>query len=1319
MTAHDRELPRPGEYSVDARGGLGIQVGDGNTQIIYAYSGGTWTDGVAPPPLASLSGVVESPYRGLNAYGEQDAAFFFGREEASDQVLERMSRLVEGRGLLVVSGASGAGKSSLLRAGVLPRLRTAGLASVAAAASWPCLVLTPGRSPLDELAVRAALLAGTDAAVMRRELTANPTAFALIARQAALVQPPKPGQQPTVLPAPGMPGERRLLLVVDQFEQVFTQCADEAERRAFITAVCAAAGALPEPGSPPSALVVLGVRADFEARCASYPPLAGAVQDRYLVTAMTERQLRMAITGPARAAGSQVDEELAGVLLAEVRAREPGGAVAGVLPLLSHALDQAWRSRSAEDLNLADYERTGGIEAAVATSAERAYGRLTASQQAAARQVFIRLTAINPDGVDTVDRASMAELVEGSGPGRAADVEAVLEAFATERLLTLAGDSVEVSHEALLTAWPLLRDTWLAETHADRIILTRLRATAADWDRRSRDPSYLYRGTLLQAAAETAGRSAADPLRNLPLSQAERDFLRASSRNRRRSARWRQVAIAGLAAFALAASSMALWANEQRSAANRQQAIATQQRDQAIANQLVAEAEQVSSADPSLAAQLLLTAYRRDSTQDIASRLIGTENEPLSTSVAGLGRGVSSVVFSPKGMTLAAISGNTVTLRDVGHPGQPVTSAAGDISVTGGVNSAAFSPDGTILAVGGDTVTLWNVSNPARPRELSRTATATATGTGTGTGTAQNFIGSVAFSPNGTTLATSGDTVTLWNVSNPARPRKLSQPIPAAASTSLGAVANSVNAVAFSPNSTTLAVGGDTVTLWNVANPARPRKLSQPIPAAAPATADVQNFASAVAFSPNGTTLATSGDTVTLWNVSNPARPRKLSQPIPASNAEISFAAAFGPDGTIMATNNDDGTASLWNVSDPAHPRKLSQPFPTSVNNPVAELAFSPDGTIMATLYQNGSVRLWGIPSTSLPTSTSAETVVFSSNDNVVAAAGDTVTLWNVSNPARPRQLSQPIPASAGQSVSSVTISPDGDTLAVGGSGGKVALWDVSTPARPRRSSQLSQAGAGYWVTSAAFDPKGTVLAAASDDGTVRLWDVSDPAHPRQLGQPINSSTNTIADSVAFSPNGHILAAAGDDGTVRLWDVSDPAHPRQLGQPVNSSTADPLNAMAFSPSGGVLAVAGYDGTITLWNVSTPANPRQLGQPINSSPNNQVYSIAFNPKGAVLAAGDGNGTITLWNVSTPANPRQLGQPINSSPNNQVYSIAFNPKGTVLAAGDANGIGQLWDLDVSYAISRICDLTSGTLQLPQWRQYIPQLQYDPPCPALPHT
>ena len=577
-------------YSVDARGSMGVQIGEGNTQIIYSYNRLTSTDGVAPLPLVSVAGEITSPYRGLSAFGERDAGLFFGRERAATEVLGVMSRRLDGTGLMVMSGVSGAGKSSLVRAGVVHRFRGAGLGSVPEASLWPCVMFTPGRAPLDELAARIAPLAGVDAPTLRRGLAADPSGFALTARAAALngASGPTPGAE-----MPDGVGQQRVLLVVDQCEELFTQYTAEEERNAFISAMHAAASTRQGHRELPPALVVLVIRADFEARLADYPLMAEAVQNRYLLTAMTIRELQLAITQPAIKASSSVDSDLVQVLLDDVVARAGSSASgpvgAGVLPLLSHALDQAWRSRTGQALALADYVRTGGIEGAIALSAERAYSRLTPTQQEMARQVFIRLTATSRDGTDTAARAARSELTAGRDGAQAQDAEAVLETFAAERLITLAADTVEISHEALLTAWPRFHDTWLAETHADRIILGGLKETATDWIRAHRDPSFLYIGSRLEAATSVWARIGADA-RHALLSQTEEDFLNAShGALRRRARRVREVIaillalVAGLAAVAV----VAIRADRESVSAN--QTIA-RQRDFAISSQLAGQA---------------------------------------------------------------------------------------------------------------------------------------------------------------------------------------------------------------------------------------------------------------------------------------------------------------------------------------------------------------------------------------------------------------------------------------------------------------------------------------------------------------------------------------------------------------------------------------------------------------------------------------------------------------------------------------------------------------------------------------------------------
>jgi transcriptional regulator with XRE-family HTH domain len=240
LTGHVEEL-----FVAAARGNVPAE------QVLAA------ADGARPRPGA----VTGSPYRGLSVFGEQDAGWFFGREAAVIALLDRMSRLLVGGVVLVVSGASGAGKSSLLRAGMLPRIREDGLAATPGAASWPCVVFTPTRAPLDELALRVAPLAGVDAAAVRRGLAADPDGFALTARQAALAASPRPAGEPDGRSAQrDQLRPRRLLLVVDQFEELFTQCADEGQRRAFIAALHAAAAARHGPDQTPAALVVLGMR---------------------------------------------------------------------------------------------------------------------------------------------------------------------------------------------------------------------------------------------------------------------------------------------------------------------------------------------------------------------------------------------------------------------------------------------------------------------------------------------------------------------------------------------------------------------------------------------------------------------------------------------------------------------------------------------------------------------------------------------------------------------------------------------------------------------------------------------------------------------------------------------------------------------------------------------------------------------------------------------------------------------------------------------------------------------------------------------------
>jgi WD40 repeat protein len=1241
---------------VDASRSLGVLIGDGSVQFNNFYFEGTWTDGVVPQPLAEKSGRVESPYRGLQAFSETDAAFFFGRETAIDEVRALLRKRLNSGEPVVVSGVSGAGKTSLLRAGVLGELRRAGLPAVPdadlpavpEAATWPCVVLVPRDRPLDELALRIAPAARTDAATVRQALAANPADFGLIARQAA--------------------GDQRLLLIVDQFETVFTQCKG-GERQAFITALHSAAGT-------GAALVIIAIRADLEARLADYPELANAARDRYLLTAMTERQLRLAITGPADKVASSVKGDLVDQLLREMRthAGQPGDSPqvigAGVLPLLSHALDQAWRSRDraakarGDPLTLADYERTGGIEGAVKDSADRAFQALTAAQQDAAQQVFTRLTATTSDGIDTAVRVPRTDLLASMNAAGRADVEIVLTKFAEERLLTLAAGTVEISHEVLLSAWPLLRDNWLAATHADRAARARLQATVTEWTRSNRDPSFLYTGSRLEAAEATAARIETDR-RHTGLSFHERDFLWTSraavgraDRRRLRVVIGIGVLAAGLAVALVIATISAGNLLSERNKANTAQRSAAAERDSAAAERDKAEQELAVETSATLASQSLqvadadpLTAMRDSvlaiglspGSKQAQYALQMSAANPLITVLTQKAT-PTYMAFSADSKTLSVVGvgplgteaqrWNPATGSPVGDPVDMGPATMGPATLDGIFVAlpAAFSPDGTTVAIAAqNSVFLWDMASGEAGGSFS-------------VGPAADQISSLAFSPDGKTLAVDGsncdggsaDCASLWTVAT----RR-------AAGTLNPGVRNPVTGasplIAFSPDGTKIATT-DTSNVIRVWSAVTHQQWGPAFPA-------LSSSIDSIAVSPDKSVLAAGEDngTIQLWRLPGG---QKLGQALAVGTGKSASAnsVAFSPDGALLAAGGSNGVIRIWDV---ATQRQIG-PDLSGGTDGVTALAFSPDGTTLAAASQ--SVRLWSVAALS---SRPAGSLIAKAGGGVALTANgtmavdgeeaqpvdntsDDVRIWHADGQqAGPADFRFPNPGIANQLFPPIALSPDGKTLATGAADGSVRLWKVPASLIRRRPQVTIPAPRNvtedtifqHYDALLAFSPDGAHIAAAYHDNQVWIFDAATGETTALEGIFAGNAPRTLL-AISFAPDGNLITVSST-GEVNAWDAVSGG---QVQPTVSISIGSQANAAAVSPGGSTLAVGNNDGTIQLWNISTG---QQIGITITTG-DGPIRSLAFSPDGNTLASDGADGTVRLWSTAYLTLPGALKQ-----------------------------------------------------------------------------
>ncbi|MHA6765569.1 nSTAND1 domain-containing NTPase [Streptacidiphilus sp. PAMC 29251] len=1024
------------------------------------------------------------------------------------------------------------------------------------------------------------------------------------------------------------------------------------------------------------------------------------------------------------AAGWSLDDGLADLILHELGGTAEGQHPAAALPLLSHVLQETWKNRAGNRLTVSGYRATGGIARAIATTAENVYDQLDQDGREAVRLMLPRLVRVGEGVADTAQPVRRSALLHGLPDTEVA--QGAIKQLADARLLTLERDTVRISHEALLREWPELQ-TWV---DADRDWL-RARQQLADgavaWQRSGRDPSLLYRGNRLNTLRELAAQT---PARTADLDPGLAEFMGASWRQERRGARVRRIAVAILTALAvLATAGLVGVVVFQRQA--------EQARQRNLARYLAAEAEDLRDQQPGLAKQLSLLAYQINHDAGRGALL----NSQRTPGVINAQEAAHDLAYSADGRVLAISTGDSIVLRAGSNSGRIRADAVGPIAVShDGRTLSAVTYSSRLPNTA--TVRLWDISDPVHPRQTAAL-------------NENHAVTALALSTDGSTLfgGVSTGAILVWNISDRSTPTAL-PPLPGHS--------KQVDSLAVSPRRgllASLSVDGR-ILLWNVADPGHPHQVGALT--ASPYTSS-SVFASPLhrlAFDRTGLLLAApvpvkSGDALGLWRLDDPRAPRRIpedSSVSPDTCFDSLTSLAFSPaHDQLVGLCGEDWHA--WLYSTDSDPGVIVSGTSMTVQGSSTEsgtVVFDPSKSRRLLQTTDRGVLVWYLSNAAQPGASDFVSLTPGTGGQMAFRAAGRNELLAVQGfgvndlvdvtPGREKRLLATTPAPDMFTGSGIALSPDGSILAdievYPGTKPKtqnvgVRLRDTAHPTGPPLATIGDELVDG--VQSIAFSPTRPLLAVSDLNGwnaanrstpKVRLFDISDPRHPRQVG-----SFTSTSPRIAFSPDGRTLvteeAPLGKPKDswlttgVRLVgrDLTDPAHPTTLWTQQLKPDVDSAD-LAFRPDGKLLAAYQSNGTLLLWHVD---GQRPTGAPVSVTIGEYGGPIAFTPDGTRLALIDQNITTDasegdrpeIWDLSDPDDPvRESYLPM--SPVSSLYALAYSPNGRLLAILRASAGVDLWDTTPDPVISDLCNAVGDPITRQQWKRYLPDRLYQPPCP-----